>query len=33
MDYNLETGDLLLFTEKKDGLFGCFLSMIQWGNT
>jgi len=31
MEYNLQTGDLLLFTEKKDGLFGCFLSMIQWG--
>ena len=31
MEYNLQTGDLLLFTEKKNGLFGCFLSMIQWG--
>tara|TARA_Y100000310_G_scaffold330498_1_gene402265 strand:+ start:1437 stop:2039 length:603 start_codon:yes stop_codon:yes gene_type:complete len=28
---NLETGDLLLFTERSKGLFGLFVSMIQWG--
>ena len=28
---NLNTGDLLLFTEHSDGLFECFLSMIRWG--
>ena len=28
---NLTTGDLLLFTEHSDGLFGRFLSMIKWG--
>ena len=27
---NLETGDLLLFTEKGSGLFGFFLNMIKW---